>query len=89
MLAKEQLGTPQGGQDCILGLSWNKEAAAIEIRFPTERAPVTKRGIVGKSYLPTKGCVAHDADPHNADRQPPLPRQHVMPSYPLNSPTNG
>ena len=46
--AKEQLGTPQGGEGCILGLSWNKEADAIEIRFPTERAPVTKRGILGK-----------------------------------------
>ena len=31
MLAKEQLGTPQGGQDCLLGLSWNKEADTIEI----------------------------------------------------------
>ncbi|XP_067026581.1 uncharacterized protein [Acropora muricata] len=36
--AKEQLGTPQGGEGCILGLSWNKEADAIEIRFPTERS---------------------------------------------------
>ena len=46
--AKEQLGTPQGGEGCILGLSWNKEADAIKTRFPTERAPVTKRGILGK-----------------------------------------
>ena len=67
--AKEQLGTPQGAEGCILALSWNKEADAIEIRFPTERAPVTKRGILGKSLRPSRGCVSHDAD-----RQAALPR---------------
>ena len=46
--AKEQLGTTQGKEGWILGLSWNKERDVIEIRFPSKRAPVTKRGILGK-----------------------------------------
>ena len=46
--AKEQLGTPQGGDGCILGLPWNKYVDTIEIKFPADRAQVTKRGILGK-----------------------------------------
>ena len=46
--AKEQLGAPQEGGGSILGLSWNKRQDTIEVKFPTDSAQVTKRGILAK-----------------------------------------
>lgn len=46
--AKEQLGTPKAGGGSILGLTWNKNDDVLEIKFPADRASVTKRGVLGK-----------------------------------------
>ena len=46
--AKEQLGAPQEGGGSILGLPWKKRQDTIEVKFPTVRAQVTKRGILAK-----------------------------------------
>ena len=46
--AKEQLGVPEQGDTTLLGLAWNKSKDTIGVKFPTERAEVTKRGILGK-----------------------------------------
>ena len=46
--AKEQLGVPERGETTLLGLAWNKSKDTIGVKFPTERAEVTKRGILGK-----------------------------------------
>ena len=46
--AKEQLGAPQEGGGSILWLSWNKRQDTIEVKFPTDSAQVTKRGLLAK-----------------------------------------
>ena len=46
--AKNQLGAPQRGGASILGLPWNKKQDTVEVKFPTDRAQVTKRGILAK-----------------------------------------
>ena len=46
--AKEQLGVPERGETTLHGLAWNKSEDTIAVKFPTERAEVTKRGILGK-----------------------------------------
>jgi len=58
--AKEQLGTPQEGGGSILGLPWNKRQDTIEVKFPTDCAQVTKRGILVKiaSVYDPLGLVA-------------------------------
>ena len=48
IFAKEQLGTPQEGEGSILGLPWNKRQDTIDVKFPTDRAQVTKRGMLAK-----------------------------------------
>ena len=46
--AKQQLGLPPRGVGALLGVSWDMENDAIDIRFPTERAQPTKRSLLGK-----------------------------------------
>lgn len=46
--AKEQLGVPRRGETTLLGLTWNKSNDTIQVKFPTEQAELTKRGIPGK-----------------------------------------
>ncbi len=46
--AKQQLGTPDGGDSSILGLSWNKRDDEISVVVPKEKATATKRGILRK-----------------------------------------
>jgi hypothetical protein len=53
--AKQQLGTPDGGDSSILGLSWNKRDDEISVVVPEERTTDTKRGILrtlAKTYDP-------------------------------------
>ena len=46
--AKEQLGIPRKGEASLLGLPWEKESDTIGVKFPSESAEPTKRGILGK-----------------------------------------
>ena len=46
--AKQQLGVPAKKNGKLLGLDWNKEDDTISISFPTEKADLTKRGILSK-----------------------------------------
>ena len=46
--ANQQLGVPPRGVGALLGVSWDMENDAIDIRFPTERAQSTKRSLLGK-----------------------------------------
>ena len=46
--AKQQLGTPEGGDSSILGLEWNKERDTVSVKMPTEKTVSTKRGILAK-----------------------------------------
>ena len=36
--AKQQLGVPQRGKGSLLGVSWDMEKDALEVKFPAERA---------------------------------------------------
>ena len=62
--AKQQLGVPAKKNGKLLGFDWNKEDDPISISFPTEKADLTKRGILFK--------VARVYDPlvnmHNSTR---------------------
>ena len=53
--AKQQLAIPEG-EDCgLLGLGWNKRRDTVSVAIPSEKAVVTKRGIlarVAKIYDP-------------------------------------
>ena len=46
--AMEHLSAPQEGGGSILGVPWNKRQDTIELKFPTDHAQVTKRGILVK-----------------------------------------
>ena len=46
--AKQQLGTPGGGDSSILGLAWNKRDDEISVVIPEESATPTKRGVLRK-----------------------------------------
>ena len=46
--AKQQLGVPQGEFSSVLGLPWNKEHDLLSITVPSEKAMLTKRGILAK-----------------------------------------
>ena len=46
--AKQQLGTPEGGDSSILRLEWNKERDTVSVKMPTEKTVSTKRGILAK-----------------------------------------
>ena len=46
--AKQQLGVPQRGKGSLLGVSWDMEKDALEVKFPAERAQPTKRNVLGK-----------------------------------------
>lgn len=46
--AKEQLGIPRKGEASLLGLPLEKESDTIGVKFPSESAEPTKRGILGK-----------------------------------------
>ena len=46
--AKNQSGIPRKGEASLLGLPWEKERDAIGLKFPSESAEPTKRGILGK-----------------------------------------
>ena len=45
---KQQLGVPVKKNGKLLGLDWNKEDDTISISFPTEKADLTKRGVLSK-----------------------------------------
>jgi hypothetical protein len=46
--AKRQLGTAQGEESSLLGLSWQKTSDTISINIPSEPATPTKRGTLQK-----------------------------------------
>ncbi|CAB4019111.1 Hypothetical predicted protein, partial [Paramuricea clavata] len=46
--AKQQLGTPEGGDSSLLGLVWNKEQDTVAVTMPTEKTVFTKRGVLAK-----------------------------------------
>ena len=48
MFAKNQFSAPQRGGASILGLPWNKKQDTAEVKFPNDRAQVTKREILAK-----------------------------------------
>ena len=48
LFAKQQLGTPGGGDSSILGLAWNKRDDEISVMIPEESATPTKRGVLRK-----------------------------------------
>ena len=46
--AKQQLGTPEGGDGTILGLKWDKLRDTLSVAVSTEKADNTKGGIPAK-----------------------------------------
>ena len=46
--AKQQLGTPEGGDSSLLGLAWNKRQDTVSVTMPTDKTASTKRGILAK-----------------------------------------
>jgi hypothetical protein len=46
--AKQQLGTPSGGEANILGLAWSKDKDELKVVVPLGEVTTTKRGILSK-----------------------------------------
>ena len=55
-IAKQKLGIPKGEEASVLVLTWHKRNETIGVKFPSNPAERTKRGILGK--------VARVYDPH-------------------------